>query len=400
LTGGLFVQYHALRHEGTLEQGALCTATGSADPCSATEPLEAAKTLYDYTHRKETLSAFVRETLRPTQRLAVHLELQATRHGFSMGDDRIRGLSWETHYSFVAPRIGVNWNASDKLGFYGTVSTADSEPTFVGVWSAEDPWSPPGDAFRGYDETRRLYSDPLARPEKLRDYEAGATYRSGATLLKAALYRMEFQDEFVPQGGLNQDGLPVTVNAGRSLHRGVELEAGGRLPGGIDASAYLALSDDVLQDFTLYGTGPSGESVSADYSGNAIAGFPDHTARVRLARQFGPARVLLGARQIGTIFLDNSEDERKNPSARLAEGYVAKRIDPYTVVDAQLSLDLTRLVKRRGATLRLDLWVDNLLDRRYSAMGYSYPNEDFTSFYTEFFPAATRNFLAGLTYGF
>ena len=30
----------------------------------------------------------------------------------------------------------------------------------------------------------------------------------------------------------------------------------------------------------------------------------------------------------------------------------------------------------------------------------SYPNADFTGFYTEFFPGATRNFLAGLTYGF
>jgi hypothetical protein len=44
--------------------------------------------------------------------------------------------------------------------------------------------------------------------------------------------------------------------------------------------------------------------------------------------------------------------------------------------------------------------VDNLLDRRYAAMGYSYPNEDFTEFYTEFFPGASRNFLAGLSYGF
>jgi len=228
----------------------------------------------------------------------------------------------------------------------------------------------------------------------------GAVYRNGATRLKASAYRMEFRDEFVPQGGLDEDGLPVTVNAGRSLHRGLELEAAGSLPGRIDASAYLAVSRDILEDFTLYGTGPSGESVRVDYSGNAIAGFPDRTARVRLARQFGPARVLLGARRIGTIFLDNSQDERKHPEARLAEGYVAKRIGPYTVVDAQASFDLARLVRRRGGTLRLDLWVDNLLDRRYVAMGYSYPNADFTGFYTEFFPGATRNFLAGLTYGF
>jgi outer membrane receptor protein involved in Fe transport len=111
-------------------------------------------------------------------------------------------------------------------------------------------------------------------------------------------------------------------------------------------------------------------------------------------------RATLGARRIGTIFLDNSEDERKDPAARLAPDYVSKRIGPTTVVDARASLDLTRLVSGRGATLRLDLFVDNLLDRRYVAMGYSYPSADFSSFYSEFFPGATRNFLLGLTFGF
>jgi outer membrane receptor protein involved in Fe transport len=375
---------HALQHRGTLLSGLLCTSPDPANPCATTEPLDGAATLYDYTNRKETLSAFVRETLRPSPGLAVHLELQGTRHGFSMGDDRIRGFSWEADYWFLNPRLGVNWNPSDRLGFYGTVSTANSEPAFTSVWNPEDPWSPGSDAFRQFDSASRRYSDPLARPENLHDYELGATWRSGATHVKLSAYRMEFRDEFVPQGGLDEDGLPITVNAGRSLHRGVELEAGGRLPGGIDASAYLAASRDVLQDFSLFGTGPAGETVSVNYSGNPVAGFPDGTARVRLSRVFGPARIEIGARRIGTIYLDNGGD-------------ASRRIDPYTVADARASLDLTRLVRRHGSALRLDVWVDNLLDRRYVTMGYAYPNSDFTESYTEYFPGAARNFFAGLT---
>jgi iron complex outermembrane receptor protein len=400
LTAGLFVQDHSLHHEGSLRSGLACTSGDLADPCATTEPLDGDKKLYDYTNSKQTMSVFARETVRPAPRLALHFEAQATRHRFSMSDDAIRGLAWSAVYTFFAPRLGVNWNPTDRLGFYATASTVESEPTFANVWNPEDPWSPPAGAFRSASPSGHTFTDPAARPEKLRDLEAGATWRSGAAHFKAAVYEMRFRDEFVPQGGLDQNGLPITINAGRSLHRGIEFEAAGKLPGEVDVSAYAAASRDVLLSFTLYGTGPSGEPILVDYSGNRIAGFPEGTARLRLSRPFGPARVALGARWIGRIHLDNSENERKNPAKRLAPGYVTKRIDPFAIVDAQATIDLTRLVAGRGARLRFDLSIDNLLDREYVAMGYSYPSADFSSSYTEFFPAATRSFLAGLTFGF
>ncbi len=394
LTAGLFVQDHALRHQGSLRAGTVCAPGDPAGPCVDPEPLGEAKTLYDYTNSKATMSIFVRETWRPLTRLALHFEAQVTRHRFSMSDDKFRDFSWSATYSFFTPRIGVNWNPTDRLGFYATASNAASEPAFANVWDPEDPYSLPTSAFRSGNLSIRGFADPYARPEKLRDYEAGAMWISGATKLKASVYEMQFRDEFVPQGGLDQDGLPITVNAGRSLHRGIELEASLRLPGAVEVSAYLTASRDVLERFTLYGTDTQGAPILIDFSGNRIAGFPESTARLRVSRTFGPTRVTLGARRIGTIFLDNSEDERKNSSIRLESGYVPKRIDTFTVFDARASLDLTRLVRRHGATLRLDLWVDNLLDRRYVAMGYSYPSADFSSFYSEFFPGATRNFLS------
>ncbi len=304
-------------------------------------------------------------------------------------------------YTFFAPRLGVNWNPTDRLGFYATASTAASEPSFSNVWNPQDPWSPPARRSGAAGSSDRRFHRPGRAPrETSRPTRRESTWRSGATHFKAAAYEMRFRDEFVPQGGLDEDGLPITVNAGRSLHRGIELEAAGRLPGAVDVSAYVAASRDVLESFTLYGTDSAGEPIQVDYSGNRIAGFPEGTARLRLSRPFGPARVALGARWIGRIHLDNSENERKDPVARLAPGYVTKRIDPFTVVDAQATFDLTRLVAGRGATLRFDLSVDNLLDRKYVAMGYSYPSADFSSSYTEFFPAATRSFIAGLTFGF
>lgn len=399
-TAGLFTQFHTNHHQGTIREGRLCVGPDPADPCAVTEDVGSPVTLYDYRDEKRTASAFVREALRPRPDLVVNVELQATYHRFTMGDDRVRDLEWDASYSFLSPRLGVNWNATDRWNVFGSLSTANSEPTFVNVWDQEDPTADPHVSFRAYDPTGRLYSDPIARPEKLRDLEGGFGYTAGSVRLQVGAYRMDFRDEFVPQGGLSQDGLPITTNAGQSLHRGIELQASGRLPGTVDVGGYLAWSRDVLEDFKVYGTGPSGEPVTVDYSGNRIAGFPESSARVCVSRLFGPVRLFLGARRVGTIYLDNSQDERKNPSARLVEGYVPKKIDPYSLLDLRAEVDLSRWAGSGSRSLRLEVWVDNLLDHRYAAMGYSYPNEDFTAFYTEFFPGVPRSAYAGLTFGF
>ena len=49
----------------------------------------------------------------------------------------------------------------------------------------------------------------------------------------------------------------------------------------------------------------------------------------------------------------------------------------------------------------LRLLVDNLLDSQVAQFGYSYPvNASYTEFYSEFYPAATRSVMLGLSFGF
>jgi outer membrane receptor for Fe3+-dicitrate len=185
------------------------------------------------------------------------------------------------------------------------------------------------------------------------------------------------------------------------LHQGIELEAAGRIPGDVDLAGYLAVSDDVLLDATVASPDGSGGSFLIDYSGNRIALFPDHMARLSIARTFGPVRVELSGRRIGTIYTDNSENERKTPANRASAGYVDKRVDPYTLVAAQAVADLSRQARRPAGSLTLRLRVDNLFGAKVAQFGYSYPADaGYTAFYSEFFPAATRAVLVGLNFGF
>jgi iron complex outermembrane receptor protein len=400
LTAGLELLFHRGRHDGTVTSGTICS-----DPsCTTTSPVGDPLVLYDFTNRKNTMNLFVREELRVAPTTTLNLELQATRHEFSMGHDEVRGISWDATYQFLSPRIGANWNIDPRWNVYAQATRTESEPTFNNVWDPEDPTDPasdPADHFATYDPSKNRYTDPSAKPERLTSFELGAGYIQGTTRLKMNVYRMQFRDEFVYAGGLDSDGVPITTNAGKSLHEGIEIEASGRVPGDVDLSGYVALSRDILEEDTVLSPDGAGGAYVIDYSGNRIALFPGSTARLAVARTFGPVRVELSGRRIGTIYLDNSQNERKTPANRSVPGYVDKEVDPFTLVGLQVVTDLSRAAYRKTGSLTLRLRVDNLLDAQVAQFGYSYPiDAAYTEFYSEFYPSATRSVMLGLSFAF
>jgi iron complex outermembrane receptor protein len=397
LTVGMELLSHRGQHKGTV------TDTCTTSDCLTTAPVNPPTLLYDYTNGKDTVNVFVREALRVAPKATLNFELQATRHQFTMRDDQIDNISWDATYKFLTPRIGANWNITDNWNTYAQVTKTESEPTFTNVWDpeAQDPTDSTtlaADHFASYDLSKNRYSDPYAKPERLTSFELGAGYMHGATRLKMNVYRMQFRDEFVFAGGLDADGLPITTNAGQSLHQGIEIQASGRIPGDVDLAGYVAVSRDLLQDDKVLG---ADGTLIADYSGNRIALFPDSTARLSIARTFGPVRVELSGRRIGTIYTDNSQNERKTPANRDAADYVDKQVDPFTIVGAQAMADLSKYARRTAGSFTLRLRVDNLLNAKVAQFGYSYPADAaYSQFSSEFFPAATRGVLVGLNFGF
>ncbi|HJQ98670.1 MAG TPA: TonB-dependent receptor [Candidatus Polarisedimenticolaceae bacterium] len=387
LSGGAELLFHRGRHQGKVTE----TET----------PVTGTPVLYDYTNEKDTMNVFVREAFRATGDLTVNVELQATAHRFRMRKDRVDGRSWDGSYDFLTPRLGLNWNVSDAWNLYAQAVQTRSEPAFGNVFDPEDPFLDPATRFASFDPSKNRYSDPFAKPERLRSYELGAGFRRGTTRAKVNLYRMDFRDEFVFAGGLDQDGVPKTSNAGRSVHQGIEVEGSFRLPGEVDLAGSVSISDDLLKEYVVFSPLAGGGTLAIDYSGNRIALFPDRLGRLSVARSFGPVRLELSGRYVGRVFLDQSENERKNPALREQAGWVDKEIDPYGIVTFRGVADFSRFVKRQAGSLTLRLTIDNLLDKRYAQFGYAYAtDETYTDFYNEFFPAATRSFLAGLSFTF
>jgi iron complex outermembrane receptor protein len=368
LTAGAELRIHRDRHWGNVEADGL--PEGVSDGFR----------YYDYDIHKDSLAFYLQEEWRATDALTVMAGLQHVDHSLSFEDvERLEVLDAETgtlrpvggyeaDYSWWAPRIGVHWKASERLSGFASIAEARREPSTINLYDPLDPFKAPAFANFGPDG---MLSDPLPEEEKMTDIEVGLNLRARRAAAKLTLYDMDFEDELVYLGRLNELGQAITGNADSSTHRGVELEATARLAPRFDVQGYVTVSEDEYDRFVT--TGWTGETV--DYSGNRIAGFPERLARLALVWRPGPWRFELGGRHVGRIYIDNTETE-------------ALSIDPYTTVhlDAQ-----RRLFSTPTADVEVRLRVENLLDEEYETFGFVWDAP-------RFLPAADRNVFVMLSY--
>ncbi|MCX6163958.1 MAG: TonB-dependent receptor, partial [Ignavibacteriae bacterium] len=138
-----------------------------------------------------------------------------------------------------------------------------------------------------------------------------------------------------------------------------------------------------------------------DYSGNKILLTPQIIGNLslNLNTDYGLG-AYLAMQYIGKQYLDNSENEVKNPSARMVAGYVDKDVSPYAVLNAGVTLDFIPLVKSKSLnkyfrSLEASLKINNIFDRLYETYGMI-DSKGVPSW----IPAADRNVFLNLKVGF
>ncbi len=328
---------------------------------------------YDYHARKQTETVAARLAWDASGYLTLSAGLQATHQGYTMSDDRIKAVSFDEGYGFLLPRAGAVVHLSKDADAYLNVARGGREPNFRQIYDPEDYYA--------------VRAGRLA-PEDVVDYELGLSLRRSAWRTRLNAFLMDFKNEIVYAGALDDNGVPIYGNGARSRHRGIEGEASWTPSPHFGLDGHLALSRNTFTDYLEHGW--DGGTIS--YRGNRIAGYPDFMGALTLRTAFGPARISLTGRHVGRFYLDNTEDDRKDPAARTAPGYL-RRVNPaYGILDATLRTDLPKRWPRRIGARRmgLELRVNNLLDNRYTAFGYM-DGEPL------FIPAATRALYLGLS---
>ena len=139
------------------------------------------------------------------------VDLQYRHIGYKMQDPtEIYGYNRDGQYviddnfDFFSPKFGLNYDITENHKVYASYAIAHKEPT------------------------RNDYEDNLdteLKAERLGDLEVGYKYQSSTFSAGANVYWMNYNDQFVLTGELNEIGEAIAKNVGKSYRLGIELEA-------------------------------------------------------------------------------------------------------------------------------------------------------------------------------
>lgn len=280
-------------------------------------------------------------------------------------DDTI--IDVDKSFTFFNPKAGINYAMNDDSRVYASVAVAHREPVRTDFLDAP--------------------ADLQPEPEQLIDYEAGYEIMTDRVFFNANLFYMDYTNQLVHTGQLNDVGSAIRTNAPESYRAGIELIGSYVINKYFQAGANFTLSQNKILNFTDYvfdyGTNEYAEetfnSTDISYSPNVIAGV-NFTVR-----PIAGATIDWNTKYVGRQFLDNTSSESKS-------------LDAFTVTDLRLGYDIpVKSLKRLNA----HLLVANLFNQEYSPNGYTYSyiygDKITENFY---FPMAGTNFLAGLSIDF
>jgi len=327
---------------------------------------------YEYRGAKDIVSLYAHTLVDMSSRVKLMADLQYAYNRYRLYDEKYVGTDFAVPYHFLNPRVGVNYNIDEAWNGYLNLAYTSREPRLKNLYDAAEAstpasWGAVVPQFEPGPSGSPDYTRPLVRPEALFDVEAGGGYAAGGVRLSANLYWMEFTDEIVKSGQVDRFGQPVTGNAERSRHAGIELSGKVDLGSALEFAANTTFSRNRFVRHTDYGTG-----TPLALDGNPIAGFPDFLANARLTYRHEQLILSLAARYVGTQYTDNFRNEDNT-------------VDPFLVSDASASYTFEHLVNDINVEARLQ--VNNLFDVLYAAHGEG----------TQFFVGAERNLLFHLT---
>lgn len=107
-------------------------------------------------------------------------------------------------FDFFNPKFGLNWDITAQHKVYASYAIAHKEPV-----------------RNNYEDNQGL---PL-RAERLNDLEVGYKFLSPRFSAGANIYYMNYKDQFVLTGALNEIGEAVALNVPKSYRLGMEIEA-------------------------------------------------------------------------------------------------------------------------------------------------------------------------------
>ena len=322
---------------------------------------------YEGNGDKNEFTVFSKASYRIDDQWSVFGDLQGRFIGYKTGgitSDLVE-MKVDENYSFFNPKAGATYKLNEGNQFYISYGKAHREPS------------------------RNDFEEGISTPEKLDDYELGWRFKSKIAKVNTNLYYMDYKDQLVLSGELNDVGSPLRTNSGNSYRLGLEIDAEVKITEKLIIKPNVALSSNKNKDFV---TSKDGELVNL---GSTDISFSPSVVAANMLEFYPVKNLQLGllSKFVGEQYMGNIDSE-------------ASKLDSYFTNDLNIVYTLNNIPL--VDEIVLSGLVNNLFNVKYVSNGYYYTYDDdwsnpgsvTTIEGAGYFPQATINFLLGATVKF
>lgn len=283
-------------------------------------------------------------------------------------DDDLSDITQAHEFNFFNPKAGLFFDITDRQNTYFSFAIANREPNRANFVDATPS-----------NET------PVA--ETLYNYELGYNLQTINGFLGINFYYMDYTDQLVNTGELNDVGAPMMTNVPESYRMGIEVISGLQIFDRLNWEANFTLSQNRIKNYVEYATYYD-ENWNAVYDSRNlgetdISYSPNIIANSLIKYEIvDDLNINFISKYVGKQYFDNTS----SPDRQL-DAYFVNNLR----IDYQFSLKSIK-------NISLQLLVNNIFDVEYESFAYGgnwYENgEEKTWAY--YFPQAGINYLAGI----
>jgi iron complex outermembrane receptor protein len=254
------------------------------------------------------------------------------------GDLQYRRVTYEANaietglvddeFNFFNPKGGITFQANENNQLYFSYARANREPS------------------------RKDYEgEGKPKSEKLDDYELGWRYKNGRTTLNVNAYFMNYTDQLVLTGELNDVGGMIRENSGDSYRLGLEIDANVKILEKLYWSPSITISSNKNKNFK-----DSWDGEQKNFGTTSIAFSPDFIASngITLLPIDGMSISLL-TKFVGDQYMSNIQTK-------------TSKLDSYFVNDVSIHYEFP--VKRWFKSVGISLLANNIFNVKYISNGY------------------------------
>lgn len=299
---------------------------------------------YDSKAHKEDGNFYVKGSYDITSQLSVYADIQYRHIHYRIKGENdkynpltgaMQTLNVDERFNFCNPKAGINWEVNTANRLYASFAVAQKEPT-----------------RNNYTEMRQ---DRLPRPERLLDYELGYQYQSRKAAIGVNLYFMNYKDQLILTGEVNEIGEALTDNIPRSYRAGVELTGSLQPTDWFRWDLNATWSRNRIIDFTETLYDGDMKPWVIHHGDTPIAFSPDWIANNRFTFSYRQWEASLTTQYVGSQYMSNA-------------GQKDQMLDAYCVSNLSLSYTFR---PRRIKALTLGVTVYNLFNKEYENNGYA-----------------------------